>query len=106
MWTIGMFIMPFAIWAFYHASARYRFFPEGISGAFLGVGVIILFIGFLHRHDVPCPTSGSLIVFRGDHGSCGGLDPMPWLRVGLTAMAIGIAIYWAGSWARSRQRTA
>ena len=106
MMSIGWFIMPFAVWAFYHASARYRFFPEGISGALLGASAVILFIAFLHRGDVPCPSSGSIIVFRGDRGSCGGLDPMPWLRVGLTVMAIGIATYCVGFWARSRRRTA
>jgi len=64
MMSIGWFIMPFAVWAFYHASARYRFFPEGISGALLGASAVILFIAFLHRGDVPCPSSGSIIVFH------------------------------------------
>jgi hypothetical protein len=103
MWTIGFFIMPFAVWACYHASARYRFLPEGASGLMLGAAAVFVFLAFLSRNYVPCQTGG-VIVFAGDTAmhSCGGSDPLPRLRVGATLSAIGIAIYCVGFWVRSR----
>lgn len=92
--SIGIFILPVAIGALIIARKRNRLSPEGPTGGLVGVGSVCLFIAYLHRSDSPCPARGGTIwVERGDFGSCGGLDPMPWLKVGVTLTVLGLLAY-------------
>ena len=90
--TIGMFILPFAAIALGFAGARDRAWPEVPFGALVGVGTACLFIAYLNRDYSPCPT-GPMRLVHGQHFSCGGFDPRPWLLVGFFLVATGIIGY-------------
>src|SRR5215208_455167 len=92
--SIGIFVVPFAIAAIVLAARRNCRWPEAALGAFLGVGSLCLFIAFLHRDDSPCPAARTLVRVRpGERLSCGGLDPVPWLAIGLLLAAVGLGGY-------------
>ena len=92
--SIGILILPFAIGALRLAGKRNRIWPEAAPGAFVGIGSVCVFIAYLHRSDSPCSASGGTIWVRpGDFGSCGGLDPMPWLKVGVALTVSGLLAY-------------
>ena len=90
--TIGMFILPFAAIALGFAGARDRAWPEAPTGALVGVGAACLLIAYINRDYSPCPT-GPMRLAHGEYFSCGGLDPHPWLNVGLLLIASGIIGY-------------
>lgn len=106
MMSIGWLVMPFAVWACYAASKRYPGWRNVISGILLGAGAVILFIAFTHLDYVPCPNRPILVVMGEDrfvHRECGGLDPMPWFRVGAATVMSGVLVYGlAQYWSRRR----
>jgi hypothetical protein len=90
--TIGMFVLPVSIAAMVLAARRNRAWPEALMGGLVGVGSILLFVAYRHRSYVPCPP-GPMQLAHGEHFSCGGFDPMPWLTIGLLLTASGFAGY-------------
>jgi hypothetical protein len=92
--SIGMLVVPFAIVALVFASRRNRAGPEPALGGLVGVGSVCLFVAYRNRAYVPCPPPGTPVrVSPGDHFSCGGLNPIPWLTIGMLLIAVGIGCY-------------
>jgi hypothetical protein len=88
--TNGMFVFPFAIIALVFAERRNRPWPESLMGGLAGVGSVSLFVAYTNRDYAPCPPGRfPMKLSHGEHFSCGGFDPMPWLAIGalLTAAA-------------------
>lgn len=95
-WTIGIYVLPFAIVALAVAARRSGAQPGSLWGAPVGIGSVLLFIAYVNRNYSPCPTSGTITrLSPGEHTSCGGFDPIPWLLIGALACIIGIAGFWA-----------
>jgi hypothetical protein len=92
--SIGIFVVPFAVVALVFASDRNRTGAEPVLGGLVGVGSVCLFVAYRNRAYVPCPPPGIPVQARpGEHFSCGGLNPIPWLTVGVLLIAVGIACY-------------
>ena len=92
--SIGVLLLPFALLALALAARRNRAWPEALTGGLTGVGSICLFVAYINRAYSPCPTGPNRIrVVNGDHFSCGGFDPRPWLTVGLLLTAAGCVGY-------------
>ena len=90
--TIGMFVLPVAIAAVVLAARRNRAWPEALMGGLVGVGSVFLFVAYRNRSYSLCPP-GPMRLSHGEHFSCGGFDPMPWLTIGLLLIASGLAGY-------------
>jgi hypothetical protein len=88
--TIGLFIFPFAIAALLIAERRNRPWPDPLFGGLFGVGSVLLFVAYRNRSYAPCPQ-GPMRLLHGQHFSCGGFDPMPWLGIGAVLVGSGIA---------------
>jgi hypothetical protein len=90
--SIGLFIAPLAVVAIWLALRFGRAGPE-MLGMVSGAGVVCLLIAFLNRGTTPCAEQGHTLSARETETSCGGLQPMPWLVVGLLLVAVGIVAY-------------
>lgn len=90
--TIGMFVLPVALATVVLAARRNRAWPEALMGGLVGVGGMCLFVAYRNRSYSPCPT-GTIRLTQGEHFSCGGFDPVPWLAIGLLLTAAGFASY-------------
>ena len=94
--SIGLFVLPFALLACWLLVVRARHWPEVLGGA-AGVGLTCLGIAFANRGSSPCPSSGAGSVSAGDAAGssfeCGGLDPLPWLLAGSVLVALGVVAY-------------
>ncbi|MDP9200894.1 MAG: hypothetical protein M3P26_03025 [Gemmatimonadota bacterium] len=90
--TIGIFVLPVAIAAVVLVARRNRAWPEAPMGALVGAGSIFLFVAYRNRSYSPCPP-GPMRLAQGEHFSCGGFDPIPWLTIGLALTASGFAGY-------------
>lgn len=77
-----------------------------MPGILLGAGAVILIIAFMHLDYVPCPNHLHVIATPEDRfrsHRCGGLDPMPWFRVGATTAMSGMLVYGVTRyWSRRR----
>jgi hypothetical protein len=94
--SIGVFVLPVAVAALAFAARRNRRWPEPALGALIGVGVVCLYVAFRGRDYSPCPPSGTpMRLGPGERFTCGGLDPVPWLAVGLVLGAVGLLGYLA-----------
>jgi hypothetical protein len=96
--SIGMFIFPFALLAIALAARRNRAWPEAATGAPTGAGIICLYVAFVQRGYSPCPEMPIRIqIHPGGSGrgsfSCGGLQPLPFLTVGLLLVVAGVVGY-------------
>lgn len=92
--TIGRFILPFAAVVLVVAALRHRAWPEGLCGALTGVAAVLLFVAIGNRDFSPClPEHQTMVLRRGQSFSCGGLDPMPWLLLGVPMLVTGVAGY-------------
>lgn len=93
MLSIGLYVMPFAIFAIGATARRTRWWPEGPAGGLIGVGILLLWVAFGQRDYAPCPPS-PILVRPGDPGrTCGGRDPLPWLAAGLSLVTAGAVVY-------------
>jgi hypothetical protein len=90
--SIGIFVMPFALATLLYAALRNRAWPEAGVGGLLGVGIVFLFVAYRNRSYSPCP-SGPMRLAHGQHFSCGGFDPMPWLTIGMVLITGGVSGY-------------
>jgi hypothetical protein len=90
--TIGIFVFPFAIVALIVAERRNRPWPESLMGGLTGIGSVCLFVAYRNRGYAPCP-SGPMRLAHGQHFSCGGFDPTPWLAIGLVLTVSGFVGY-------------
>lgn len=94
--SIGLFVLPAALLALAVVGWTVRVWPE-IAGMLVGVAALSLFVGLVNLGSTPCPASGSGFVSAdgrtGTTSSCGGLDPSPWLLVGVALAGAGLAVF-------------
>jgi hypothetical protein len=91
--SIGLFILPFALIAILLVATHASGWPEAI-GVIAGAGAVSLLIAFLNRDYSPCPESGVLTVPAGETSAeCGGFDPMPWLVGGIILIGFSITAH-------------
>lgn len=95
--SIGLFVLPFALVLLAIVATRAPRLPEAL-GFVSGIGVALLLVAFLNRDYEACPANGVLRLAPGQQSvSCGGLDPYPWLYLGLTVTAAGVVMYLVAS---------
>ena len=91
--SIGVFVLPFAVAAVLVTAMRASGWPEAI-GVVAGAGVVSLVIAFLSRGHKPCPESGVLTVPPGETSvECGGSDPIPWLIGGIALVSVSVVAH-------------
>lgn len=93
--SIGLFVLPVALLLLWIVLSRSPRWPESV-GFIEGIGIILLAVAFVNRADRPCSPNGSLQIgstSAGQSVSCGGLDPHPWLYVGVLLVALAAAAY-------------
>jgi hypothetical protein len=90
--SIGLFIAPLAVVAIWLAFRFGRAGPE-MLGLVTGAGTVCLLIAFLNRGTTPCTEQGRTLRPGETEVGCGGLEPTPWLVVGLVLVAAGIVAY-------------
>jgi hypothetical protein len=70
-------------------------------GLLAGVGIIIGAVGSIHMHYQACSATGGSLVLPAGHtsvsSSCGGVDGVPWLIVGVLLTAGALILYWRAS---------
>ncbi len=89
--SIGIWVAPFALAAIAMVMRRNRSWPDAALGGSIGVGSVCLLVAYLNRAYSPCPRAGTTIrLSAGQHFSCGGFDPVPWLAIGLVLGAAGL----------------
>jgi hypothetical protein len=102
--SIGLFVLPVAAIAVALAARRNALRPDAVLGGLVGVGAVCLFVAYRNRAYSPCPPNGVPTVLRvGEHFSCGGLDPLPWLTAGALLTAAGLLGH---AWVRRPHRAA
>jgi hypothetical protein len=95
--SIGPFVLPFALVLLAIVATRSPRLPEA-TGIVSGIGVTLLLIAFANRDYAPCQANGVLQLEPGQQSvSCGGLDPHPWLYLGIAVTAAGAVTYLAVS---------
>jgi hypothetical protein len=95
--SIGLFVLPFALVLLAIVATRSPHLPEA-TGIVSGIGVTLLLIAFANRDYEPCQANGVLRLAPGQQSaSCGGLDPHPWLYLGIAVTAAGAVTYLAVS---------
>lgn len=95
--SIGLFVMPLALLALLVAGRTVQRWPD-MAGVLAGVAGLTLFVAIANRSSTPCPGSGSSSIRVGGNAggasfACGGLDPLPWLSVGVALAAAAFAVY-------------
>ncbi len=94
--SIGLLVFPVALVWLVVVVRTVRVWPE-VAGVLAGAAALSLLVGFANLHSRPCPARGSGGVrYRGGAGStssCGGLDPWPWLLVGVALGCTGAMVY-------------
>jgi hypothetical protein len=92
--SVGPLVAPIALVLLVWATLQSRQAAES-AGFLVGCGIVLIAIGYLHRNDVPCGSSGHLVVPAGSAGvaSCGGFDSAPWFVAGAGAAALGLLVY-------------
>jgi hypothetical protein len=98
--------MPFGLVLLVWAALQSRHAAES-AGFLVGLGFVLIVIGFVHRNDVPCGNSGRLVVSSSgpDSASCGGFEAAPWFAAGAGAAILGLVIYGVYSLRSSRGAT-
>jgi hypothetical protein len=92
--SIGVFVFPFALVAVAVAARRNHAWPESPMGALIGAGSVSLFVAYVNLGSSPCPPGRLRArLATGEHFSCGGLDPTPWLTAGALLTAGGFVCY-------------
>jgi len=94
--SIGVFVLPFGVMALAIAARRNRAWPESLSGGLVGAGGVCLVVAYRNRAYSPCPPLGTpMRLSFGEHFTCGGFDPTPWLAIGLLMTGAGLVSYLA-----------
>ena len=100
VFSIGLFVLPFAVVAVWLVGRHGRAWPELLGGV-SGAGLVLVGVALANRGSTPCPEGGALTIPPGQTSvECGGLDPVPWLVAGLAFVAVGAVAY---SFALARQ---
>jgi hypothetical protein len=90
--SIGFLMLPFAAIAVWLVGRTARMWPE-ILGSLAGAGALCLAVAAANRDYVACPDGPITLGPGEDSFSCGGLDPLPWLVVGVVLLVAGPALY-------------
>jgi len=94
--SLGIFAVPVGIVLAALLLRRHR---DASGWGFLaGVGVLVSLVGAINLDYQPCPAGpihGVIPPGGGSSfsGSCGGVDGLPWLVVGLVMLAVAVAAY-------------
>jgi hypothetical protein len=101
--SVGPLVAPIALVLLVWAALQSRHSAES-AGFLVGCGTVLILIGYLHRNDVPCGSSGRLPVPAGSAGiaSCGGFDAAPWFAAGSGTAALGFLVYGVYSFRAAR----
>ena len=91
MLSFGPFVLPIAVIAVVVAARRNRAWPEALMGGHAGAGTILLYVAYINRDSSPClPGPVYSTLSNGQHFSCGGADPIPWLTAGVLSVVGGL----------------
>ena len=91
MLSFGPFVLPIAVIAVVVAARRNRAWPEALMGGLAGAGTILLYVAYINRDSSPCPPGPVYSTLSsGQHFSCGGADPIPWLTAGVLSVVGGL----------------
>lgn len=94
--AIGVLLLPVGLLATVLLAKFTRVWPE-VLGALEGIAVACFVIVAINADYWSCPPSRELITRTNGSvtvESCGGLNPWPWLIVGLTFAVAGAVSYW------------
>lgn len=92
--SIGGFIAPFTLTFILLVALWANAWPEAPLGTFIGMGLLCLLVAFINRGYVPCPSGVTIGLTPGRTSwACGGLNPVPWLVVGVLLVVAGISYY-------------
>jgi hypothetical protein len=101
--SIGLLVLPLAAAALFFVASRAPHFAESI-GFLAGVGGVALLVALGNRDSNPCGEHGQVSIPPGappgTSGSCGGLDPEPWLNAGVVTSGLAVAAYAVVRWRR------
>ncbi len=86
--TIGLFVLPISIAVIAFLASR-RGAVVGIAGLISGLGLPLLYVGFLNRHG-----PGVVCVRTNEGGSCTQeLSPWPWVLLGVALVVVGLGVF-------------
>jgi hypothetical protein len=90
--SIGIFVLPFALVAFWRVSrsARGRDLRGSTLGVLAGAGITIIAIGLLHVGESRCLTNGAA---PPGASACTDFDPQPWLLAGCAALVLSAVLF-------------
>lgn len=73
---------------------RTRVWPEAV-GVATGLGGLLLLVAYTNRSYAPCPIEPTTVTRLPGYRPpvCGGIDPVPWLVVGIVVVVVSIGIY-------------
>ena len=93
--VLGIFTLPLGILAALALGRRSG--GREALGLLAGVGIVLGVVGSIHLHYQACSASGGSLVLRVGQtsvgSSCGGVDGVPWLIVGVVLTAAAAVLY-------------
>jgi len=93
--ALGIFALPLAILV--ALALRRRSGGREALGVLAGVGIVIAVVGSIHLHYQACSATGGSLVLRVGQtsvgSSCGGVDGVPWLILGVALTAAAAILY-------------
>jgi hypothetical protein len=102
LFSIGLFLLPFAVVAVVFSARRFPG-PPAVS-SIAGGGLALVGIGVANLGNHPCPRHPASIPPGQLVGmSCGGTSAGPWLLAGAIIFLVGLALA-TGLWLRTRAR--
>lgn len=91
---VGILVLPVGAASALLLTVRAHRWPDSL-GILAGLGLLAVSVSFLNRHFNRCPLEPPTVTrqpgFRAPQ--CGGLNPFPWLIVGILLLVIAIASY-------------
>ena len=88
------FLLPIGGAALVVLALRARVWPEAL-GIGTGVAGLLLFVAYANLNYAPCPIEPTTVTRLPGYRppACGGIDPMPWLVIGIALLAITLISY-------------
>ena len=94
--AIGILLLPLTLAWLYFLLRTSRATPEAL-GVLEGVAAVCFFVVAVNADYWTCPSSGEIVHNSGGSAvsidSCGGLNPWPWLIVGLVLSVVAPLAY-------------
>ncbi len=94
--ALAIFLVPVGLIAGVALGSRSRAVDS--MGGLAGVGVILLWIGSINLDYQPCHSHAARLILApgaptSASFSCGGVNGLPWMIFGASAMAVAIVLY-------------